>query len=396
MALDDRSFEDRANIIGGSEVATILGLNRWQTPAGLMAQKLAGTRPDNAVEKERIMAVGKAMEETVLGFFEAVNPNRNFSTGPREPQYLIKNSRGDAVIIVSHPDVMRFETDITRGRHTVRLLELKTTTGWRDDISSRDVPKEYETQVQMELHGANQSGVSAEVADLAIYNLSNGQLHTHQAVYDKAFCEQAVERCTEFYDLLMSDREHEEILRAVAGPNDNIVELLQIAAKEETMAVGEDGEEVNTALEMLERLGKAKAALDSWGSEFMAAKNAVANLMGDKMALEVFGEKVVSYSNTRPPARNSKPIREFQTRVASPENVALMAKMILPKMGVIEGVTEAVIMDALEPAVVQVSKMIAQAQINENVGKPNRMFKPNYARIDNLVGAARAERDIER
>lgn len=391
MALGDRAFEGRSNIIGGSEVAAVLGQNKWITPAGLMAVKLSGVQEEVSPEHQRILNVGKAMEETVLQFFEQVNPHRHFTTGHREPQYGIKNSRGDEVIIISHPDVMRFETDTTEGRHTVRLLELKTTTGWRDDIGDRSVPPEYEVQLQMEMHGAQQDGTNAEVADLAIYNLSNGKLHLHQSVYEREFCENAVELCTEFHDLLTSDKSRVDIIRAVAGPMDNIVELLQIAAGEETMEIGENEEQVEDVSKKIARLSAAKKGVDSWGQEFAAAKNDIANFMGDKRFLEVFGERLVSYGNTKPPARNAKPIRQMQNEWADPNNITQVAKMMIPKLADLEGLTEGRIMDALEPAIVTVGKRIAQKAINDNIGQASRLFRPNYNKVEKFLEEAREE-----
>ena len=388
MGLSDKAFEDRANYIGGSEVATVLGLNPWSTPAALMAAKLSGIKPKVSDQKQRIMEVGKALEESVLEFFRQANPHRHFEVVAREPEYFIKDKNDQQVVIVSHPDVMRFEVDPTGQRGSIRLLEIKTTTGWRDDISAREVPAEYRVQVQMEMHGARQAGADVDMVDLAIYNLSNGNLHCHQAVYDREFCEKAVETCTSFLDLLnRTDIGHDELVKMVAGPADNIQDLLQVVAGMDVLTVGEDAEEVRQVYEMIDRLHSAKEGSDLWNKEFVGAKNTLANHIGDKRAMELFGDKIVSYGNVRPAARNASTIREMEQRFCAPNSVAAIAKAAIARLASagIPGMDEGLLVDAIEPAVALVAGEIANDAIKKHMGQPTRMFRPNYKKIEQAL-----------
>ena len=339
MSLDNKAFENRSNLIGGSEVATVLGLNPWMTPAALMAKKISGQYPQETPEKRRIMQTGKAMEDAVLEFFAEANPHRRFEVVAREPQYIITDGDDD-VIIVTHPDVMRREVDPTGQRSNIRLLEIKTTTGWRDDISERTVPKEYSVQVQMQMHAAHQSGTPVDVVDLAIYNLQNGKLHCHTAVYDKKFCERAVAVCKSFKDALQSDRSHEELVKSVAGPQDNVVELLQIVANEDTLEIGDDADQLSQTVAQLSRWQKANNALGVWNEEMNSAKADLANTIGDKRCMEVFGSRVLTYGNVAPSARNAKTVRRMEKEFSSPDTARLMAQAAASRLGHIDGVNE--------------------------------------------------------
>ena len=392
MGLGDRAFETRANIIGGSEVATILGLNPWSTRAGLMAQKLSGIKPETSVERERIMATGKAMEDTVMQFFREANPNREFQLIGREPQYFIRDDEGHEVI-VTHPDGMWREIDKGGQRKTVRLLEIKTTTGWRDDISERSVPKEYEVQTQIEMHGARQNGSPVNVVDLAIYNLASGKLHCHQAVYDEPFCKMAVGECSKFKALMNSDRPIEEIVKAVAGPQDDVNSLLLIAAGEDSLEVGDDAKQLRDVAQMLDRYAQASSMAKTWAAELTMSSNEIRNMMGDKLTLEVLGERVVSYSNVKGSARNAKVIREMQGAMSSPEAVRLVAQTALGKLSDIPDISEDALVDAIEPALTLMAVNTAESAIERHTGTPGRQFRPNLKKIELLLSELNVEKD---
>lgn len=131
-------LEHRKHGIGSSEVATILGLNPWETPYQLWRRKKGLDAPKN---ETFAMKAGHYLEDAVAQFWAD-------ATG-RE---VIKSSAGDWLIVNSERDFLRASPDRTywipglpKSNENKGILECKTT---QMSIDADDLPKHWFCQVQ--------------------------------------------------------------------------------------------------------------------------------------------------------------------------------------------------------------------------------------------------------
>lgn len=127
--------------IGSSEVATIVGLNPWETPYQLWRRKIG---LDPAKEETFAMKAGHYLEDAVAQFWRD-------STG----QDIIKASAGDWLIVNDERPYMRVSPDRTywlaglpHSNANKGILECKTT---QMSIDPDDIPKHWFCQVQYQL-----------------------------------------------------------------------------------------------------------------------------------------------------------------------------------------------------------------------------------------------------
>jgi putative phage-type endonuclease len=134
-------LEHRKSGIGSSEVASILGLNPFETPYQLWRRKMGIDAPP---EETFAMKAGHYLEDAVSRFWAD-------DTG-RE---VIKSSAGDWLFVNSEKDFMRVSPDRTfwlpdmpRNNENKGILECKTT---QKTIDPDDLPKHWFCQVQYQL-----------------------------------------------------------------------------------------------------------------------------------------------------------------------------------------------------------------------------------------------------
>lgn len=137
-------LEFRKSGIGSSEVATIVGLNPWETPYQLWRRKLGIDAPK---EETFAMKAGHYLEDAVSQFWQD-------ETG-RE---IIKRSVGDWIIknnekpfIQVSPDRTYWLQGMKHNDQNKGILECKTT---QKAIDGDDLPKHWFCQVQYQLGGA--------------------------------------------------------------------------------------------------------------------------------------------------------------------------------------------------------------------------------------------------
>lgn len=137
-------LEYRKSGIGSSEVATIVGLNPWETPYQLWRRKIGLDTPK---EENFAMKAGHYLEDAVSLFWQD-------ATG-RE---VIKRSTGDWIIrsndrpyIQVSPDRTYWLEGMKHNDSNKGILECKTT---QKAIDGDDLPKHWFCQVQYQLGGA--------------------------------------------------------------------------------------------------------------------------------------------------------------------------------------------------------------------------------------------------
>ncbi len=140
-------LEVRKSGIGSSEVATIVGLNPWETPYQLWRRKVGLDEPK---QENAAMRNGHHLEDAVSRMW-------NDATG-RE---IIKRSAIDWIIrdndrpfLQVSPDRTYWLTDDSRANDNKGILEIKTT---RMKVDPEDLPKYWFVQVQYQLGVAGYS-----------------------------------------------------------------------------------------------------------------------------------------------------------------------------------------------------------------------------------------------
>lgn len=131
----------RESGIGSSEVATIVGLNPWETPYQLWRRKVGLDAPK---QENFAMKAGHYLEDAVAQFWHD-------ETG----QQVIKSSAGDWLIrdderpyLQVSPDRTYWLADMPHCNENKGILECKTT---QMTIDEDDIPKHWFVQVQYQL-----------------------------------------------------------------------------------------------------------------------------------------------------------------------------------------------------------------------------------------------------
>ena len=132
----------RATGIGGSEVGTICGLNRWESPFTLWAKKLG--KIESRIEQSEAMEWGNRLEPVILEKFADSHPELSVFTG------VGTWSNVERPWQVANPDALYETLDGRLG-----VVEVKTAQ-YEDDWAD-GVPRHYETQVQWYLQTFNLS-----------------------------------------------------------------------------------------------------------------------------------------------------------------------------------------------------------------------------------------------
>lgn len=180
----------RATGIGGSEVGTILGLNKWESPFTLWAKKTG--RITDTLEPSEAMEWGNRLEPVILNKFEDEHPelalHRDVGTW-HHPDREWQRANPDAV----YQDCDRFG-----------IIEVKTAQfedDWKDEDGNPAVPRHYAAQVQWYLNtfGYDHAYVVA---------LFHGNRYREFQVHADEFAQDvAVETVTRFREYLNDDKQ---------------------------------------------------------------------------------------------------------------------------------------------------------------------------------------------
>jgi putative phage-type endonuclease len=123
--------------IGGSDVATILGLNKWKSAYSLWAERIGLV--DNQTNESEAMEWGTRLESVIAAKFQEAHPELEVNTEVGTWASIARPWQ------IANPDgIYRTEDDV------YGVLEIKTAT-YEDDWA-HGVPRYYRTQVQWYLH----------------------------------------------------------------------------------------------------------------------------------------------------------------------------------------------------------------------------------------------------
>lgn len=296
----DQWLAARTQGIGASEVATIVGLNPWETPYQLWRRKvgLDAPKPENTA-----MATGHILEDGVAQFWAR-------ATG-RE---IIRNSRPDFMFVDAQHYELRVSPDRTywlggtRNDDNKGILECKTT---RLVIDQDDIPRHWFVQVQM---------------NLGVARYTQGSLAWLSAAKGFEFDYRDLQFVPEFYEWLKHETLRfwrDNVLGGVeppaVSPQDVILKYdhstagLTTTADEDTYRAYCDLKEVRREIDALEERkadleGKIKAAFK------------------DAEALAYNGETIATW-------RSPKPTRRFDVHRFQAEHADTAAQYIIETQG---------------------------------------------------------------
>lgn len=176
-------LELRKGGIGSSDVGTILGLNKWQTPYQLWRQKKG---IDPAPQESFAMRAGHYLEDAVSRFYADESGNE-----------IIKASAGDWIIVNNERPYLRVSPDrtywpkgLSRRACNKGIVECKTT---QMEVDGDSLPQHWFCQLQYQL------GV-AELEQGAIAWLTAGREFGYRDLtFDREFYEWMIEEVTRFW-----------------------------------------------------------------------------------------------------------------------------------------------------------------------------------------------------
>lgn len=252
-------LELRKGGIGSSEVGTILGLNKWQTPYQLWRQKKG---LDPAPEESFAMRAGHYLEDAVSRFYADASGNE-----------IIKSSAGDWLIVNNEHPFLRVSPDrtywpkgLSRRACNKGIVECKTT---QMEVDGDSVPQHWFCQLQYQL------GV-AELEQGAIAWLTAGREFGYREFsLDHDFYAWLIEEVTRFWvDNILGNKEPLAINvadvvlknpRHVAGKmltadEDIIAELAELKElREELAALDARKKDIEAGIKMI--MGDAEAVV---------------------------------------------------------------------------------------------------------------------------------------
>jgi len=171
--------------IGGSDVASIVGLSPWKTARELYYEKIGGIEDDNSLDDNELIHFGNVLEQVVADEYTRRHgeklQKRNELIRHKEYPFMIANIDRK---IVGRQAVFEAKTadKFTRGK-------------WGED-GSDDIPDHYRTQVE---HYMNVTGYDEAV--LAV--LIGGNEFRHYPIKkDKELSEKLIQACIQFWDMV--------------------------------------------------------------------------------------------------------------------------------------------------------------------------------------------------
>ena len=128
--------------VGGSDMSTILGLNRYATPYALWLEKTGRTEPEDISDKWAVVK-GKALEKELRRRFKAEHPEMLVTDGT-DKQFI---SREKPYLRASLDGILQREDG------SFGILEIKTAGGrragdWHDEDGNLRIPPYYLAQVE--------------------------------------------------------------------------------------------------------------------------------------------------------------------------------------------------------------------------------------------------------
>ncbi|MDR0658828.1 MAG: YqaJ viral recombinase family protein [Mediterranea sp.] len=265
-------LEHRKSGVGSSEVATILGLNPFETPYQLWRRKKGLDAPK---DETFAMKAGHYLEDAVSMFWAD-------ETG-RE---VIKSSAGDWLFVNNEKDFMRVSPDRTfwlpnmpKNNANKGILECKTT---QKEIDPEDLPKHWFCQVQYLL------GVS-EYEQGSLAWLSSG----------REFGYRDIEFVPDFFGWMSEEVERFWIDNILGDQEPEATSVTDIIKKYSRHTDGKIVETTEEVLEAYTELKGVKDELKTLEEKKEALESTIKLAFGDAEAISYAGKTLVTWKATK-------------------------------------------------------------------------------------------------
>lgn len=272
----DAWLEVRAGGIGSSEIATVVGLNPWETPYQLWRRKVG---LDPAKEETFAMKAGHYLEDAVAMFWQDETGNQ-----------VIKSSAGDWIVRDNERPFLQVSPDRTywlkgaaHNKENKGILECKTT---QMQIEEENIPLHWFAQLQY------QCGVSG-IQHGALAWLCSGRSFGHKEL----------EFVPDFFDMLASAAEkfwRDYVLTKQEPPVTDVRDVLSKYAKSKPKKAVEASEDVFAAYRALKDVMAKIKALDE---EKTALENNIKMRLQDAEELFYAGQTIATWKSAKPSMR---------------------------------------------------------------------------------------------
>jgi hypothetical protein len=292
-------LKHRESGIGSSEVATIVGLNPWETPYQLWRRKVGLDAPK---QENFAMKAGHYLEDAVAQFWQD-------ATG----QQVIKSSAGDWLIVNNDRPYMRVSPDRTywladmpRNNANKGILECKTT---QKSIDADDIPKHWFCQVQYQL------GV-AELQQGSLAWLCSGREFGYK---DLAFV-------PDFYAWLVEEVDKFWIDHIKGGKEPTAANVQDILLKYNQHVGGKIVEVNDEVFNAYQDLKLVKYELAAVEERKAALEEKIKMCFGDAEAISYGGQTLATW-------KAPKPSEKFDAKAFNAEHPDLYKEFVTPTQG---------------------------------------------------------------
>jgi len=269
-------LELRKSGVGSSEVATIVGLNPWETPYQLWRRKIG---IDEGKEENFAMKAGHYLEDAVSRFWAD-------ETG-RE---VIKRSAGDWLIRDDEKPFLQVSPDRTywlagekRNDSNKGILECKTT---QMTVDGDDLPKHWFCQVQYQL---------------GVAGLEHGSLAW--LCSGREFGYRDIDFVPDFYEWLVQEVEKfwkDHVLARVEPSAVSVKDVLLKYNRHSDGKIVEVGEDIFDACAELKDVKKQLADLDAHKAEL---EDRIKLVFGDAEGISYDGQTLATWKAPKPSAK---------------------------------------------------------------------------------------------
>lgn len=187
-------LEERKHGIGSSEVGTLLGLNKYETPYQLWARKLGMLEPE---PENEAMLMGHLLEDAVAQRW-ALETGRQIIKASAD-EWIYYNP--EKPYFRASPDRIYWNAEDKQNEQNKRVLECKTTVL---DIDKDSIPQTWFCQVQWLMYCTGYRNAS-----LAWINLGKREFGYKDISYDADFCQWLASEAEKFWQCLQTATEPE-------------------------------------------------------------------------------------------------------------------------------------------------------------------------------------------
>lgn len=265
-------LEARKGGIGASEVASVIGLNPWETPYQLWRRKLGIDAPK---EENFAMKAGHYLEDAVAKFFEDESGLQIINSTAEDFMFI----NPDKPFLRVSPDRLFWLPDGVRNDDNKGVLECKTT---QKSIDAEDLPKHWFCQIQMNL------GVAGYEQGALAWLTAGREFGYKNITFDP-----------EFFDFLCDEVSRFWIDNIQGGKEPDAVSVSDILLKFNRHTEGkqiEVGEDIFSAYKDLKDLRKQMDAMDE---QKTALEDKIKFAFGDAEAITFGGETLATWKTAK-------------------------------------------------------------------------------------------------